>query len=268
MKSYNVPNYVINLNKPALPQEQFRFAFLTDLHNQADEEEKVEIFRILAENAVDIVLCGGDMIVAHKGISIEPGLHFMQELATRYTVYAGTGNHEYRARIYREQYGAMYREYRDGLEKAGVHVLENEHADIEAGSLPVRVYGFDMRAQYYDRFKHIQLPPVELREAIGVPDTEEYINILMAHNPAGKSAYLSWGADVTLCGHYHGGVMRLGGNRGLISPDFRLFPNNAYGQMEQDGRYMIVSSGCGEHTIPVRLNNPREVVIVDIRNRM
>ena len=73
----------------------------------------------------------------------------------------------------------------------------------------------------------------------------------------------NFGADVTLSGHYHGGVVGFG-NRGLVSPDFRLFPKNCHGCCEKDGHYRIVSAGCGEHTISVRLHNPRELVVLEI----
>ena len=36
---------------------------------------------------------------------------FMKELAKKYTVYHGMGNHEYRSDLYREDYGEMYDEY-------------------------------------------------------------------------------------------------------------------------------------------------------------
>ena len=68
---------------------------------------------------------------------------------------------------------------------------------------------------------------------------------------------------MTLCGHYHGGVWRFGKHRGLISPDFRLFPR-AHGLFRKDGRNVIISAGLGEHTIPVRIHNPRELVILEL----
>ena len=58
--------------------------------------------------------------------------------------------------------------------------------------------------------------------------------------------------------------MRVGKNRGLISPQFVPFPDFCCGSFEQDGRHMIVSSGMGEHTVTVRINNPRELVVVRI----
>ncbi len=77
-------------------------------------------------------------------------------------------------------------------------------------------------------------------------------------------SYLKWGADISLSGHYHGGVMQLGKNRGLVSPDPCILPGKAHGMFEIQNRFEIISAGLGEHTIPVRLNNPRELVIAEV----
>ena len=80
------------------------------------------------------------------------------------------------------------------------------------------------------------------------------------------NAYFQWGADVTLCGHYHGGVLRFGEHRGLVSPDFRLLPR-AHGLFRKNGKSVIIGAGLGEHTIPVRIHNPRELVILELTVR-
>ena len=42
--------------------------------------------------------------------------------------------------------------------------------------------------------------------------------------------------------------MRLGEHRGLVSPDFRLFPGDVHGLFRRGGKSVIVSAGLGEHT--------------------
>ena len=88
-------------------------------------------------------------------------------------------------------------------------------------------------------------------------------NILLAHNPKYADSYFEWGADVILSGHVHGGVMRLG-EKAVISPDIQLFPKYGYGKINRGNQTMIVSSGIGEHTIPFRIFNPRELVVIDL----
>ena len=59
--------------------------------------------------------------------------------------------------------------------------------------------------------------------------------------------------------------MRFGNHLGLVSPNMKLFYRYSHGKFDDDkGRCMIVSSGLGEHTIPVRINNPRELVVLEV----
>ena len=58
--------------------------------------------------------------------------------------------------------------------------------------------------------------------------------------------------------------MQLKDNKGLISPDPSLFPHIAYGCVQRKGKTAIVSAGMGEHTIPFRIKDPREIVVFDV----
>ena len=61
---------------------------------------------------------------------------------------------------------------------------------------------------------------------------------------------------------YHGGMVRLPFFGGVISPDLRLFPKYCRGDFQKGNRHLIVSAGLGEHTLPVRIFNPRELVLI------
>ena len=102
-----------------------------------------------------------------------------------------------------------------------------------------------------------------MEEMIGTPSQPGF-HVLLAHNPKYGNTYFSWGADLILSGHYHGGVMMLGKKRGAIAPDFRIFPGECGGMHQKNGCAVIVSAGLGEHKIPVRIHNPRELTIVRI----
>jgi predicted MPP superfamily phosphohydrolase len=262
MDRYVMRFYRLYLKKHSLPAAHLRAVFLTDMHNTAGERETEEILRKIRKVSPDLILCGGDMLVGKAGKSVCPAARFLRRLASVSTVYLGTGNHEYRTRIYPEQYGSMYEDYRRILADADVCFLENKKIRTEVRGIPVEITGFEMKAKYYRRIRHKKLPVSELTEAVGEPDREA-LTVLLAHNPSGMEAYGRWGADLTLCGHYHGGMVRFGRHHGLVSPDFRLFPGNAYGLFCKKDSRIIVSAGCGEHTIPVRINNPREIVVVD-----
>mgnify|MGYP006870773480 CR=1 FL=1 len=86
-----------------------------------------------------------------------------------------------------------------------------------------------MDRTYYNRFYRGPLPVSELTDHLGKPDPARY-GILLAHHPPTASLLcIIWIADLTLSGHYHGGVVGLGAHRGLVTPDFRLFRKTAAG---------------------------------------
>ena len=57
--------------------------------------------------------------------------------------------------------------------------------------------------------------------------------------------------------------MRLPYLGGVITPQFRLFPKYDRGIFKRGGKQMVVSAGLGSHSIPLRINNPPELVVLD-----
>ena len=108
-----------------------------------------------------------------------------------------------------------------------------------------------------------------LKEKLGSCE-EQRFEILLAHNPIYFSEYVEWGADLILSGHVHGGVAKIPFLGGVIAPSFQLFPKYDGGKFQElgkDGRIktMILSRGLGAHTIPIRIFNPGELVVVKIQ---
>ena len=62
----------------------------------------------------------------------------------------------------------------------------------------------------------------------------------------------------------HGGLLRLPGGRGFITPRYKLFQKRCWGVYKDGNVIHIVSHGMANHTLPVRLFNPGEIVTVDI----
>ena len=248
-KTLRTTRYQITLRKEGVPSGAFRFAFFTDLHNCCGREEAERLLSALEAGKPDFVLCGGDSIVAKPGRTTAPAVAFLQEVGRRFPLYCGTGNHEYRARIYPDTYQDMYREFTEPLRKSGVTILENSTVSFLCRDIPVQILGFDLDRYYYRRLHHSILPEGELDKALGRPDSHA-VTILLAHNPLMLQTYLSWKADMTLCGHYHGGVMRFGAHHGLISPDFRLFPATHTVFFSRRENTVLSAPGAGSTAFP------------------
>ena len=114
MKKFTVKNYDLRDKNGSGPERQpLRFAFLTDLHSVCIGENNGTLLAAVRRAEPDAVLCGGDMIVGKPGQTPETALALLRRLREEYPVIHALGNHEYRAKIYPEIYGKLYR-FMDG----------------------------------------------------------------------------------------------------------------------------------------------------------
>ena len=63
-------------------------------------------------------------------------------------------------------------------------------------------------------------------------------------------------------GHVHGGLMRLPFLGGVISPAMKLFPEYDGGIFSEGNAKMVLSRGLGSHTLPIRIFNPGELILI------
>lgn len=244
-----------NLTKP------FRIAFLSDLHGKQYGENNAKLLSAVSDLAPDAVLIGGDLLTARPGADFSCAVSLAKELASRYPLYYGNGNHEQRLCYYPETYADMGPRYEEALSKIGIARLVNRSATVPG--CKIEIVGCEIDRQYYQRFCKIRMEDSYLENLLPKKDKDKF-TILLAHNPDYMEAYTHWGADLVLSGHVHGGVVRIPGIGGVISTNFRLFPHYDGGRFQNGGTTMIISRGLGAHTIPLRLFNPGELVCIDI----
>jgi predicted MPP superfamily phosphohydrolase len=67
-----------------------------------------------------------------------------------------------------------------------------------------------------------------------------------------------------LSGHLHGGVVRIPGVGGLLSPSREWFPEYDAGVFREGETQMVVSRGLGNSVIPIRVLNAPEVVVITL----
>lgn len=245
-----------NLKRP------FSAVLLCDLHNVSYGEGNSRLLQEIRNENPELILVAGDMLTAGKEPEMDVAMSLMNALTRSYQVYYANGNHEHRMKINPEQYGDSYERYTNAIKSFGVHLLENAHADIDIEGAKLTIWGLELPGEYFRKGRGDALSAGQITELIGSPGPASF-NILLAHNPIYGEAYAAWGAELTLSGHLHGGIVRLPFLGGLISPQMRLFPKYDRGLYKVDGRKLIVSAGLGSHTIPLRINNPPEMVVID-----
>lgn len=257
-KIYDIKSDKFQFEKP------HNIVFVSDLHNHKYGKKNEKLLKAIKAQQPEFILVGGDIPIAKKGYELSTAINFIESLTKDYKVYYSNGNHEHRMRLYPENYGNMYEVYTDAIKKAGVDHLINETRSVRIEDVKVDIVGLEIEREFYKRFFHEILQKEDITKLIGEKDKGTF-TILLAHNPEYFKAYAQWGADLTLSGHVHGGVMRLPILGGIISPSMRLFPKYDGGRKQEYEREIIISRGLGVHTIPIRLFNPAELVVLRLQ---
>ena len=141
--------------------------------------------------------------------------------------YAVAGNHEMRLGR-EERYGKI-------LERNGVHYLCDSFADWSMNGNTIHLFGATHKR------------PVPLA-------VEGQPSIVITHKPDRFSYYCSARWDLVICGHAHGGQVRLG-QHSLYAPGQGFFPAYSGGVYTADNTVMVVSRGLGNSSIPWRVSN-------------
>lgn len=263
LHSFQVTRYVVTSDKLSGTNKR-RIVFLSDLHNHVYGDHNEELLKSIEEEKPDCILIGGDMLVGKNGYTYEAAEALVKPLAQICPVYYANGNHEQRMKEQPDKYEQSYAKYKASLEVSGIRFLENESETVSLDNEKVVVTGLEIPRECYTHFKKTPMRGGAMEERIGKRSSDGY-QILLAHNPSYMREYLEWGADLILSGHLHGGIMRIPGITGVISPNFDLFPKYSGDMYKEGNQTVIVSKGLGSHTIPIRLFNPAEIVSIELR---
>ena len=263
MKGFQTKYYEIQSEK-IKEYTEIKIAFLSDQHGLEFGEGNCDLFDAIVRENPDIILIAGDMVVRSDLRTFSKAAEFLKKLAQRFRVYYALGNHEYKIMTDMEQC-EHYAIYEKQLVTEGICILHNQKLGTRINGNDLVIYGLEIPIQYYKKPFSPYLETQEMKTLLGRCSSEEF-SILLAHNPKYGKTYMEWGADLTLSGHYHGGILRFSENCGLSCPQYLLFPPYCCGKFEEDGHHMIVTAGLGEHTIPLRIHNPRELIMITLKN--
>lgn len=215
----------------------FRIVQISDLHGKEFGKDNASLLAAVAELQPDLIAITGDLIDQAEQFDMVPPLaRGLSQIAP--TCYV-TGNHEWAVR--------KVNDLKALLTENGITVLTNSCITVERDGQTLVMAGVDDPNGPLG-----QKSGTELRQEIA----EEYGDapvVLLAHRDS-VDKYASWGYDLVLCGHGHGGIVRIPiFDKGLLSTDRTLFPEFDGGLYRfLDGGTCVVSRGLGSNTVPMR----------------
>lgn len=258
---FKVKRYCIPTSDKRKKREKLKIVFLSDLHDHIYGNENDILYEAVRKESPDLILIGGDMLIGKHHVAFDSALKFCSKIPNIAPVYYAMGNHEQRMKTYPERYGDAIERYIQSLKNAGVHILDNDSTEFEFSNRLIRITGLNLPIASYKH--HDKISKIYIEELAGEASQEAF-QILLAHDPGHFAGYKEWGADLVLSGHLHGGVARVPGWRGVITPHLRLFPKYS-GEMTIESEHtIIVSKGLGTHTIKFRFFNYPEIVVVEL----
>lgn len=242
-------------------KKKYTFVMLSDLHDHSYGKKNDKLVKAIFELHPDAVLTAGDMYTSKEGTGYENAAALLKALAREYPVYMANGNHEHKTSEMPEEFDHMYEKYIKELESCGLEPLVNEHLILPEQNIDL--CGLQIGREFFCHFKKKEMPDGYVEKLAGKPSADRF-QILIAHNPIYFPEYAKWGADLVLSGHIHGGIIKLPFLGGMVSPAVTLFPKYDGGKFDEYGSCMILGRGLGTHTIPVRMWNPGEIVLVTL----
>ncbi len=240
-----VTKYTIENEKVKTP---FRVALLADLHLREYGESNIELLSAIKEQKPDLILVAGDM-VDKKSDDISVAVSLSEELCKITDVYFCLGNHE---RAVNNRTGTVFSE----MEKTGAVYLDNAALDVKVKGQDILIGGLSSYPDYYT-------PHYDF---IAEFEKSDLFKLLLCHYPEYYPGTLEkYDLDLILSGHAHGGQVRLPGIGGVFAPEQGFFPKYTRGVYKSDTATMIITAGLGDSNSFPRINNPPELVIIDIK---
>jgi hypothetical protein len=213
------------------PGRELRIVHISDLHIRNLHGYYKEVANAIASLSPELILLTGDYLERNR--SIRNVQKFLKMLKAPQGIFAVQGNWEYWARVE----GENLRRHFAGV---GVTLLLNRRHDLTLQGVPVSILGLDYPSAT-DNLLLLQRRADPSR-----------LNLLLSHVPAFAHESLNDRVDLILCGHTHGGQVRLPFVPPFYLPRFSgRFVSGLY-QVGESGIPLYVTRGVGTSLLPVR----------------
>jgi len=249
---YNIQVSEYTLTFHNLPESfsGFKIVHLSDLHGMRFGEENQRLIQMVLRQQPDLIAMTGDMAGKEGELSaVEALLKGLEGAAPMYYV---NGNHEWADGCVAEMEALM--------ERYGVHCLSNEIELLQREGDSIAIVGAEDPNGRADMMK-----PWALSMKAGELYSDKFM-LWLAHRNDYLTMYSDIGTDLLLCGHAHGGIIRLPFIGGLLAVDRTLGAEYESGIYRSEHFIMEVSRGLG-NSIPIpRMFNRPELVTITLQS--
>jgi len=229
----------IPVESPVLGRRTFRILHVTDLHLDAFGDRERALLDVVRREAPDLILMTGDYVNGREGVADLAAL--LRRLKAPRGIYGVEGHHDHKFRI------------AAAFEEAGATLLRDEFVQIGTDGRRVVVAGLSSHPA--------RTIPEVLRTA-----PEGAFRIVLSHAPDPAERLSEGEADLFLCGHTHGGQIRIP-FLGPLLPAWRSDARVPAGESRRGSTVVILNRGLGMTGGPLpraRLRARPEIRIVEL----
>ncbi len=222
-----------------------RIGFMTDLHRSSivSQELIVSAVGLLMAERPDLIVLGGDYVTwggdyaaAGDRHFVEPAADAVRALSAPHGVYGVLGNHD------------DDRDMPAAMAARGIEILKDARTRLSIRGETVDLIG-------------IRYWTTRERDIASVARGAAPASILLAHNPARLKEAAALSLPLMLSGHTHGGQIVLPGVGAIAARHFPIVS----GEGSKGSTTAFVSRGVGTIYVPVRINCPPEVAVLNLK---
>ena len=229
----------------------FRIVQLSDFHNTTLGKENNQLIEQLKEAKPNIIVITGDFIDSRM-TDVDKAISFIEKIKDIAPIYYVTGNHESRVK---DEYDLLEKSFHE----FNVNVLRNDNQMIEMNQDKIQISGIDDPAMFKDKMNYVHY--------LNKLGNKDIYTILLSHRPEYFDLYVEYEYPLVLCGHAHGGQIRLPFIGGILAPGQGFFPKYDAGLYHKKNTNMIVSRGIGNSLFPLRINNHPEIIVIELNRK-
>lgn len=224
---------------PLLGRASLKILHVTDLHLEEWGGPEERLLAVARAERPDLVLLTGDYVNSREALSLL--VRLLRALSAPLGVIGVEGHHDHKYRT------------AEAFEEAGATLLRDEFVKLAGDGRPVVVAGLSMH------------PSRSIADILRTAPPEAY-RIVLHHDPEGAERLKPGQAGLFLCGHTHGGQIRVPG-LGPLLPAWRSPAGFGPGETRSEGTVVIVNRGMGMSGGPLpkaRLFSRPEIRLIEI----
>ncbi|WP_432408139.1 metallophosphoesterase [Wukongibacter sp. M2B1] len=240
-----IENIVLKSKK--LPKSKtLKILHISDIHNMKLSRNIRRLLNDIKEMKPDIIALTGD-IIDGKTKDFKNIYRFIEALVKiNSNIYFVSGNHEWR--------NHKVEDFLKGLEGRKIKIINNSNEIITKHNFSINVCGIDDPYTSHD----------DLHKAFKSIENNSF-TLLLSHSPNIIFKKDNLPCDLIICGHTHGGQIRLPFLGGIIAPGQGYFPKYDMGLYKlKSNTLLYINSGLGTSSLPIRFLNRSKVSFITL----